>query len=481
MNITVGIAEAVFLFSLSATFAAAFLARRHSQRKADDGLAGRKLNRWLLGLSAGTTANSGFIVTAAVGLGYAYGMQWMMLPLSWLLGDLVFWQFFPDRINAFGHQTQATTLSEMLKNGLDGRMAVGVSIISALVIVVCLAGYTSAQWLAGQKFLAGAFHMPDYAALGLFAALIVAYSSIGGFRGSVYTDVLQSVIRIAGTIIAVVAVLYSASGSPDFARNIADAGHDFMTPFPDGLTAAVGFVAGFAAAAVGFGLGQPQIISRYLAGATPEETRSAKWIYIGFVQSTWLAMTAFGMLLRGVMPGLPDPEAGLSIFFEANINAVATGIIVADVFATIASTSNALLIAMAQSVKYDLLPRSSRRRIPFPLLTLLVGGCTMVASVLIHGSVVSLALSSVSLMGAGLAPAVMVKVMGWRHTASSIAAGMCAGLASAIAWKYAGLGSFINEAGIGIVCGLAINWLVAWKAGTTAAVHGTRAGSLLGK
>lgn len=471
---TVGIAEAVFLLTLAATFGAAFLARHHS-RKADDGLAGRNLNRWLVGLSAGTAANSGFIVTGAVGLGYAHGMQWMMLPLSWLLGDLVFWRIFPGRINTFGHHTNATTLPEVLRNGMTGRMAISVSLISALVIVVCLAGYTSAQWLAGQKFLAGSFGMPDYAALGLFAALIVAYSSIGGFRGSVYTDTLQAAIRIAGTVIAVVAVLYAASGNPDFAHNIAGAGKNFLTPFPGGLAAAVGFIAGFAAAAIGFGLGQPQIISRYLAGASPEETKSAKWIYIGFVQVTWLAMTAFGMLLRGVMPELADPEAGLSVFFHSNVNAVATGVIVADIFATIASTSNALLVAMAQSVQHDLLSERVRRQLPFPVITLAVGVCTMIASVLIHGTVVSLALSSVSLMGAGLAPAIMVKVMGWRHTAGSIAAGMLAGLASAIAWKYAGLGSFINEAGIGIACGLAVNWLVAWQAGEESVVTLDRA------
>ena len=463
MNPNLGTAEIVFLFTLAATFGASLLARRHSVHEADDGLAGRKLNRWLVGLSAGTTANSGFIVTAAVGLGYSYGLQWMMLPISWLLGDLVFWHFFPARINAFGHNSQATTLSEMLKTGLNGRLAAAVSMLAALVIVVCLTGYTSAQWLAGQKFLAGAFRLPDYMALGLFALMIIAYSSIGGFRGSVYTDTLQSLIRIVGTTIALVAVVISASAEPAFSRNIADAGKDFLNPFPGGFAAGVAFVTGFAAAAIGFGLGQPQIISRYLAGSSPEETRSAKWIYIGFVQVTWIAMTAFGMLLRGVMPGLADPEAGLSIFFQSNINAVATGIIVADVFATIASTSNGLLIAMAQAVSHDLLPSFSDKhgaRIPFAVITLFVGACTMVVSVLIHGTVVSLALSSVSLMGAGLAAAVMIKIMGWKHSAMSLACAMCVGLASAVAWKYTGMGTYINESGIGMISGLAVNWLL---------------------
>jgi Na+/proline symporter len=87
-------AEVVFLVTLAATFGAAVLARRHSTKDKDLGLAEIKLNRWLVWLSAGTTANSGFIVTAAVGLGYTYGLQWILLPLSWLLGDLLFWYVF---------------------------------------------------------------------------------------------------------------------------------------------------------------------------------------------------------------------------------------------------------------------------------------------------------------------------------------------------------------------------------------------------
>lgn len=443
------------------------LARRHSARKGDDGLAGRNFNRWLVGLSAGTTANSGFIVTAAVGLGYTYGLQWMMLPIAWLLGDLIFWHLFPARINAFGHASQATTLSEMLRVGLDGPMAKVVSVLTALVIVVCLAGYTSAQWLAGEKFLTGAFNLPDHMALVLFAAMIIAYSGIGGFRGSIYTDTLQAVIRVAGTIIALVAIAIFIANEPvSFSRNIAAAGVSFLNPFPSGVLAGIGFVCGFAAAAIGFGLGQPQIISRYLAGSSPAETQSAKWIYIGFVQFTWVSMTGFGILLRGVMPDLADPEAGLSIFFQSNVNAVATGIIVADIFATIAATSNGILIAMSQAVIHDLLPKrfsQHGRPASFAVVTVSIGILTMLISTTLDSSVVSLALSSVSLMGAGLAPAVIIKLMRWNHTSTSIVYTISIGIASAIAWKYSGMGGYFNEAGIGMLCGLFINLLFSYK------------------
>ena len=191
-------AALVFVLTLAATFAAAWLGRRHAGSHGHDSLAGEKLNRWLVGLSAGAAANSGFVVTGAVGLGYSFGMHWVLLPLSWLIGDVVFWSLFPGRLNAFGRASQATTLSELLTRGLVGRGAAAVAVLCSAVVILCLGGYVSAQWLAGQKFIAGAFPVSDVGALTLFALLIVAYTGIGGFRGSVYVDSLQAVIRLLG-------------------------------------------------------------------------------------------------------------------------------------------------------------------------------------------------------------------------------------------------------------------------------------------
>ncbi len=102
-------------------------------------------------------------------------------------------------------------------------------------------------------------------------------------------------------MIALVAVWVAASRDPEaFRANIEAAGPDFLRLVPSGgIAVALLTSAGFAAAALGFGLGQPQIVTRYLAGASPKETQSAWWIYMLFVQTTWLAMTGFGIALRG--------------------------------------------------------------------------------------------------------------------------------------------------------------------------------------
>lgn len=463
--------EFVFFLTLLVTFIAALLGRKHAQKN-NTSLSSEHLNKWLIGLSAGATANSGFIVTGAVGLGYSQGLQWIFLPLAWCLGDLVFWKYFPHKINAAGKAASANTMSELLADGLSkkGKMSTAArtaSIFTTLLILLCLGGYTCAQWIAGQKFVGGAFTISAEMSLVLFACVVIAYTSIGGFRGSVYADATQAVIRLIGTLVALIAVVWVAySNWPSFSSNISNAGDGHLSWLPgSGIISALFFILGYAFASLGFGLGQPQILSRYIAGSSPQETQAAKWIYIGFVQFTWLTMTLFGVLLRGIMPELDDPEVGLSVFFTTYFGAIITGIIVADVFATIAATSNSLLVTMSQALIHDLGIKkwSGRSRSVWSMLiTVVMGLATMLAALYFSGesSVFSLALGSISLMGAGLAAPVMIKVIGWQRSGESLLCSILAGIISALAWRYFGLESMLNEAAIGIVFGLIANWLV---------------------
>ena len=456
----------IFLLVVLLTFAVTFVARKHSTLS-EGGVADENLNKWLVGLSAGATANSGFIVTAGVGLGYVYGVQWILLPLAWLLGDIVFWLFFPHKINEYGRKAKAHTLTELVTHNLNPSWVKAVSLIVGLIVILCLGGYTAAQWLAGQKFLNGAFGISPLPSLFLIGSLIVGYTAIGGFRGSIYADSFQAIVRLIGTVICIWGVWHVAKiDLPSFNANIADAGPTFLKLFSfPSFGAGLGFILGFAFAGFGFGLGQPQIISRYLAGASPKETRSAWWIYLGFVQFTWIAMTLFGVLLRGVMPELDDPETGLSIFFTVSFGPIVAGLIVSDVFATISATTNSLLVSMSQSLKHDLLKPLSKKyeNIPLWLGTVLLGGLSMGVAYYaqsLGGSVFDLALSSASLMGAGLAPLIIIKTLNWRHHAFSLLVAIVMGMLVAWLWRSQGYSSIMNEAGPGMIVGLLTNYII---------------------
>ena len=457
------LAAIVFALSLVATFLVAWIGRRVSARDTGDrDLAGRGLNRWLVGLSAAATGNSGYIVTGAVGLGYVGGLQWSLIPLGWLLGDLLFWFLVPERLNRQARKAGATTLSEFLADGLSGRPAQLLRLLVAVILAVFLATYTSAQWLAGQKFVASAFGFGGYGAFLLFSVTIVAYSTLGGFRGSVYVDTMQAVVSLCSTVLALVFITSVAlADGATFAANVRYAPADFFSLAPHGqYGASLGVLFGFAAAGFGFSLSQPQVITRYFAGSSPEETRSARWIYIGFIQVTWLSMTVFGAVLRGVMPGLEDPEAGLVVFFDAVAHPIVAGLVFAYIYAIIGSTANSIVVAVSQSVRRDILPLGTggpkERSTPFWIIGA-VGTVTILLSFVLAGNVFSIATGAFSKMAAAIAAPVAIKVFGWRHDATSLTLAVLAGLAAAYAWEALGFAAVLNEAGVGMAVGVLAN------------------------
>jgi Na+/proline symporter len=197
---------------------------------------------------------------------------------------------------------------------------------------------------------------------------------------------------------------------------------------------------------------------------------------MGFVQSTWITMTVFGMILRGIMPAIADPETGLSLFHRSTTGPIITGIIAADIFATIAATSNSLLVAMAQTWEFDLRGNASvreGRQADLWQAVAVLGALTMTVSLSVHTTVVNLALTSVSLMGAGLAPAMMVRVLGWRHSGRSLVLAVAVGIVTATVWRVQGLGGMINEAAPGIVAGLLASVLLAPRGGELGAPEAT--------
>lgn len=460
-------AAGVFLATLLGAMGLAIFARIRATNvgTAEGDLAGRGLNRWLIGLSAGATGNSGFIITAAVGLGYSGGLQWLLLPVSWLVGDLVFWKLFPSRINSFARKHNVTTISEFLSVNMNQPHKKIISATSAILLTGGLLAYAASQWIAGQKILEAGLEISSTTSLLLIGGTIIAYSAIGGFRGSVYVDTLQAIISIVGCLIVLAVSAYLAVKDPaSFLENTSNVPSDYWSILPDGsLIAASGFVLGFVCASIGFGLGQPQITSRYFAGSSPEETANAKWIYIGFLQFTWISMTIFGILLRGIVPEMADPEAGLSYFAKNYLSSIGFGLVLAYMYAIIASTINSIIVSVAQTVKNDLvgiLIVGVKEKSTSVAMLLTVGILSLIVSAFSSGTVFAIAVGAVSKIAAGLAGPMIIKIMNWRHSGGSIISAMIGGISVSFLWSSVGLSGAVNESAIGIFVGLALNWVV---------------------
>jgi Na+/proline symporter len=394
--------------------------------------------------SLSATSNTAFVVFGAVGMGYTTGLQGFLLPLGFLLGDVVFWRFLPQKISAYGIATNSKTLQELVTYQLNGRIA---SVIKLVVTTITLLGlflYTVAQFLAGHYWLTASYHINNgWFTVSLFGLLIGLYTAFGGFKGSIATDVFLTGVRLVGTVTAVITVCWTLVQHPQACHQIKVPVEGFLSLIPKDSWSGMLLILAFILGSLGFSLSQPQLLSRYLITNNIKQTQSTWPLYFGFVYTSWGLMVLFGILLRCVTSNptflngeilyLPKPEMALPVFFNKFYPGWLNGIIISHIFASIACATNSMLVSMAQCISNDLLIDLLRvKKTPsFLVITIAIG----VVCVLATGGMLALSnspnalgnairtigvstivLAAVYLMAGSLASVVLIRVLNWYYS-----------------------------------------------------------------
>ncbi len=442
----------------------AYAAKRSAPTDVDYLLGSRSFGTWFVGLSAGATGNSGFIMLGAVGMGYTMGLSGVIMGLAWFIGDLTFWSFFPEKFNRIGRDRDCNTIPELLSSGLSGRGALAIRQIAGLLIVVLIGAYTAAQFSAAAKTLNVFFDLDMNIGIVVSALAILAYCTTGGLRASLWTDVVQAVIMLAITT-GMLTVAFIAVGGFSAVVDGLNAIDPELANFTGTFTpwTLLAFVLGYACAGFGFGISQPQVIVRLLAGRSPEEARKAKWIYVLFIQYTWHCMALFGMAARLLIPGIDDPEQALPLYAFQNFDPWLIGVILAGIFSAIASTADSQVLVSSSSLAIDVAPgfykkMSARFGVRYQqVVTLVVGASAALAAIFFSSSVFVLIIFAVSMLSSSLGPAMFNVILKRPTSTLAISACMVSGLVVAISWRMLGYGETLNETFPGFLAGLIVH------------------------
>ncbi|XP_012869704.1 PREDICTED: low affinity sodium-glucose cotransporter-like [Dipodomys ordii] len=157
-------------------------------------LAGRDISWWPMGASLfATNIGAGHFVGLA-GTGSATGIavganEWNALMLVLVLG----WFFVPIYIKA-----GVMTMPEYLKKRFGGkRLQIYLSILSLVMIMVM---QISSNIFSGAIFIQLAFGLDLYLAIFILLAITAVYTITGGLASVIYTDTLQAIIMIIGSV-----------------------------------------------------------------------------------------------------------------------------------------------------------------------------------------------------------------------------------------------------------------------------------------
>ncbi len=435
-------------------------ARQAKASAADYFVASRSVPPWLVGLSAVATNNSGYMFIGLIGYTYAVGIQSVWLMVGWIAGDLIGSKVAHERMRDEAERVHANGIISLLARWGDTRNR-SWQVLAALVSVAFLSTYAAAQISAGGKALEGMLDIPMAIGMGMVALVVIAYSIAGGMRASIWTDAVQSVLMVVSMVVLLLAAVNHLGGLQAVFQQ-AGAIDGFLNPSPTnldvpGFIGPLAFVVGwmFAGAAA---LGQPHIVSRFLALQNTRQMNQVRLWYYGYYLLFYCFATAVGLLSRlyfGESSGF-DPEMALPNMARDLLPPWLAGLMLAGIFAATMSTADSLVLSCSSALTQDLPRHSSENRW---LLKAATGFTTIFAlgiGLWSEQSVFSLVVWAWGTLGAAFVPILIWQVLGAKLNSLAMLVMSSTGVLATVAWKFYGFPNTIYEGAVGMFSALVL-------------------------
>ncbi len=426
---------AVFLVYFAVLFVIGRVSLARTTTEADYWIAGGKLG-WLVGGAtlAATHASAGtFVGTAGVIHGVGWSFCWLVLSIP-----LAYWFVAAVLAPRFTRQRELT-LPAFIERRYYSRKA---RALSAAIILVANIIYIQAQIVAGGVIADVVLGVPALWGMLIFAAVLIAYTMVGGMIAVAYTDLLQLVVMSVGAVMAVPIVLSQVGGLGGLLATLPEVR---PTVFSWDVLPPLHLVTMGIALALGSATTPQQLVRLYTMRDMPTIRRG---VLMAIVVATGLNLLVFILALASIVlfPDLPSGDQAMPKLIATALPPLLGAILLASITAAMMSTVDSLLIvagaALSKDIYQSLLGKErvdERRRLWIDRLGIVVVGITPVLLLLAGIGAGELVQFIVLLFSALMAACFFVPVVAgvyWRRaTREGAIAAMLGGLAATFVWK----------------------------------------------
>jgi len=431
--------------------------------KEDYYLASGSISPGLVGLSAVATNNSGYMFIGVIGYTYATGLASIWLMLGWIAGDFLASTLVHSRLRTATVTTGQVSYAGILSHWHGERYKLLQSAI-ALISLLFLLAYASAQLVAGSKALHVLFDWPLWAGAVLGSIMVVLYCFAGGIRASIWTDAAQSIVMIFSMGLLLVTATSSLGGISNAIEQMS-AIEGFLDWFPKdlalpGLAGGILFAVSWMFAGLSV-IGQPHVMVRFMALNDADKMRQARFWYYSWYLLFYSMATGIGLLSRLYLGdvGTFDAELALPTMAQQLLSPALVGLILAGIFAATMSTADSLILSCSAAVTHDLLPHKIESTLLLKSATVLIAIAALAWALLNSQSVFSLVIMAWSSLASAFAPLLIVLCLGKKPSQNRSLWAMFTGLGFALLWRYMGWHGAIYEGMIGIIAGLLVLYI----------------------
>jgi sodium/proline symporter len=404
-------------------------------------VAGKRLPAWVIAFSSNATGESAWLLLGLTGMGYAIGVHAFWVILGEVLGVASAWVFVARPFKEYTDRYDAITVPDYLTARFRDTRNV-FRIASAVIVLSMVMAYTAAQLTASGKafdsFLGTGYNTGVWIGL----AIVLFYTTVGGFKAVAYSDFLQGVLMLGCLVILPLVAFPAAGGFTGVMEALRATDPDLLRPMGEfglsvaGAASALGFVA------IGFAfLGSPQLLTRFMAARDQDEIVDGGFWAVLCVIGFDVGAVFAGMAGRVLFPALGDPEMILPEMSASLFPPFFTGVFLVVVLAAIMSTVDSLLILASSAVVRDIWQKTLGSRADERRLSLIGKGVTVIIGAV--GLVLALTevrmifyfvLFAWSGIAAAFTPVVLCSLFWRRTTREGAIAGMVGGFVTTVLW-----------------------------------------------
>lgn len=421
-------------------------------------LGGRAMGPWVTAMSAQASDMSAWLLMGLPGsiLAFGFGQAWIGIGLA--IGTAANWILVAKRLRKFSKASgDAITLPQYLSNRFASKSHL-VSIICAVVFLVCFTIYVASAFVAGSDvFTTLVPSLDPSVAMIIFAAIVVVYTFLGGFNAVCWTDFFQGLLMLAALLIVPITV--------GFTKNLDTAALSTVYTGPNGEE--FEFVANFMSASwkdiisgLGWGLGyfgMPHIIVRFMAIEKPSMVKKSATVAIIWVVlslAATIVIAYFGRMFvysNGVDLSaklLAEGKQSL-IFVELARDvfpAFIAGLLLAAIIAASMSTADSQLLVAASSFSSDLYKPLIRKNASNKEMLWVSRIIVLVIAVVAYfiasskgkaaQAIMDLVSNAWGIFGAAFGPAVLFSLFWKRFTYKGAVAGIIVGAVVDMLWLW---------------------------------------------
>jgi SSS family solute:Na+ symporter len=398
-------------------------------------IGGRRMNRFVVALSAVVSGRSAWLLLGVTGMAYAMGPSAAWAVVGYIVVEVFLFLYYAPRLRRFSARYDCITVPDFYAARLRALLVV--------VILLFMVGYVASQFVGGGKAFAAGFGLSPTTGVLLTAGIVLVYTMLGGFLAVSLTDMMQACFMIFALVLLPVVAIADRGGLGVVLQELATLDPAMVNPFALSVGAGIGFL--------GIGLGSPgnpHILARYMSIDDPAQLR-----YTAVVGTVWNVVMAWGALFIGLVGRVYFPDAAMlpqgdteslyPLLAQQHLPPVLFGVVVASIFAAIMSTADSQLLVAASAVVRDLYEKVWHRGETIPqerlvflsratvvLLVALAVGFGLAADQLVFW----LVLFAWAGLGASLGPTSILALFWRRTTKAGVIAGIVTGTATTIVW-----------------------------------------------